>query len=131
MADIIRLAPHDPLPEGFSVVVLNRFDEEEPDRTITEIILHGRTGIEATRPVQDNGAPMSFDDAVANAVRVADSEGIAAVHAIDRTQGEREQDILRHGGDHSVHMEQLSDTDLEDGERGADMRDVMHPVSPS
>ena len=31
-----------------------------------------------------------------------------------------------HGGDHSVHMEKLVDIDLEDGERGPDMRDFGH-----
>ena len=124
MAQIIRLAPHDPMPDGRSVVVLQRFDEDIPTRILTEIILHGGRGVEATRPVQPDGTPMPFEDAIANAQRVADSEGIAAVHAIDRTGGEREQDILQHGGDHTVHMETLDDTDLEDGERGADMRDV-------
>ena len=37
--------------------------------------------------------------------------------------GPRERDILHHHGDHSVHMERLDDFDLEEGERGSDMRD--------
>lgn len=126
MANIIRLAPHDPLPEGRNVVVLQRFDEDDPDQTITEIMLNGKGGRETTRPVRPDGAPMRFEDAIHAGVRVADSEGIAAVHAIDRTAGDRERDILAHGGDHSVHMEQLSDDDLDEGEHGTDMRDIAH-----
>ena len=56
-------------------------------------------------------------------MRVADEAGIAAVHVIDRTAGPRERDIQQHGGDHSVHMDRLDDDDMEEGERGPDMRD--------
>ena len=67
---------------------------------------------------------MSLAQAIEAAQRVAESEGLKRVFVVDRTAGEREQDILHHGGDHSVHMEKLVDFDLEDGERGPDMRDV-------
>ena len=126
MADIIRLQPHDPLPDGTFVAVLRRFDEDDADRVITEIVLRGSGGTEIAHPAAPDGTPMAFEDAVAQAVKVADSEHIPAVHAIDRTASGREQEILRHGGDHSVNMEGLSDTDMEEGERGPDMRDVMH-----
>lgn len=126
MADIIRLQPHDPLPDGRYVVVLQRFDEDDAHRVITEIILHNGRTAETARPAGPGGTAMPFDDAVSQAVKVADSEGIAAVHAIDRTAGPREQEVLRHGGDHSVNMESLADTDMEEGERGPDMRDVVH-----
>jgi hypothetical protein len=66
---------------------------------------------------------MDLEEAVEAARRVADEAGIAAVQVIDRTAGPRERDILQHGGDHSVHMERLDDDDLEEGERGPDMRD--------
>ena len=66
---------------------------------------------------------MTLDEAIEAAQRVAESEKLSRVVVADRTAGEREQDILQHGGDHTVHMDQLVDTDLEDGERGADMRD--------
>ena len=68
---------------------------------------------------------MDLDEAVAAAVKVAESEKLSRVLVANRTAGAREQDILQHGGDHSVHMEALVDSDIEDGERGADMRDRM------
>jgi hypothetical protein len=57
------------------------------------------------------------------AKRVAQEEGVKVVHLIDRTAGPRERDIMQHGGDRSIHGEQLSDDDLDEGERGPDMRD--------
>ena len=126
MADIIRLQPHDPLPDGRFVAVLRRFDEEDARRVITEVVLRGAGGTEIARPAGPDGAPMGFEDAVSHAVKVADSEGIPAVHAIDRTAGSREQEILQHGGDHTVNMDKLDDSDMEDGERGPDMRDMVH-----
>ena len=71
---------------------------------------------------------MTLSEAIEAAGRVAAEEGIAQVFVLDRAGGGREQDILSHGGDHSVHMDGLVDTDAEDGVRGADMRDVIHPT---
>jgi hypothetical protein len=124
MTEIVRLAPHDPIPSGPAkhVIVLHRFDEEAPQRTITSITLTGHPD-ETTRPVHPNGKQMNLDEAIAAAERVAASEGLSRVFVVDRTAGEREQDILKHGGDHSVNMDGLVDFDLEDGERGPDMRD--------
>ena len=97
MAEVQFLNPHDPAPEGgHAVVVMRRFDD---------------------------GTPMSLDQAVAAARLVADEAGIETVQVIDRTAGPRERDIQQHGGDHSVHMERLDDDDMEEGERGPDMRD--------
>ncbi len=123
MTEIITLAPHDPMPDGRAVVVLQRLMEDEPGRATVQITLTGHPE-QTTHPHRSDGAPMSLDEAIEAALAVAQEEGIRAVHVIDRTAGGREQDILQHGGDHSVHMEDLSDTDEEDGERGADMRDV-------
>lgn len=124
MTEIVRLAPHDPIPSGPArhVVVIHRFDEDDPQRTITTIVLTGRPD-ETTRPVGSDGHPMGLGEAIQAAKRVAASEKLDRVFVVDRTKGEREQDILSHGGDHSVHMEGLVDFDLEDGERGPDMRD--------
>ena len=126
MTEIIRLAPHEAIPSGPErhVVVLHRFDEDAPRQTTTTITL---TGIpdETTRPMRGDGHPMELGEAIEAAQRVAESEGIQRVVVIDRTAGEREQDILRHGGDHTVHMEQLDDFDLEEGERGPDLRDPV------
>ena len=124
MTEIVRLAPHDPIPSGPArqVVVIHRFDEEAPRRTVTSIVLTGHPD-ETTHPTGADGHPMALGEAIKAAQRVAESEKLDRVFVVDRTQGEREQDILRHGGDHSVHMEGLVDFDLEDNERGPDMRD--------
>ncbi len=124
MTEIIRLAPHDAIPSGPDrhVVVLHRFDEDAPRQTMTTIILTGPPD-ETTRPMRADGHPMELGEAIEAAKRVAESEGIPRIVVIDRIAGEREQDILRHAGDHTVHMEKLDDFDLEEGERGPDMRD--------
>ena len=124
--DIRRLAPHDPLPDGHArrVVLLRRFDEDRPRDTVIELHLSGGGALnEATRPNTPEGHPMSWDQAIAAAQSVAESEGLGAFYVLDRTAGDREQDILQHAGDRTVHMEELSDTDPEDGEVGPDMRD--------
>ncbi len=126
MTEIMRLEPHDPLPEGPGrrVLVLQRFDEDDPRKTVIELHLTGGgVGAEATRPVSPDGVPMQLDDAVDAACQVAESEGLDRVYVLDRTAGPREQEIMAYGGDHSVNMEGLQDTDPEDGERGPDMRD--------
>lgn len=120
-----KLEPHDPLPEGRHVSVLRRFDEDNPSQIITEIVLGvapGRT--ETANPARPDGTPMPLGEAIEAARRVAASEGITQVFVIDRIAGSREHDVAEHGGDHSVHMEKLEDMDLEDGERGPDMRDA-------
>lgn len=124
MTEIVRLAPHDPIPSGPArhVVVIHRFDEDAPQRTFTSIVLTGHPD-ETTRPMRADGQPMGLGEAIEAAQQVARSEKLDRVYVVDRTEGEREQDILRHGGDHSVHMEGLVDFDLEEGERGPDMRD--------
>ena len=129
MTEVRYLDPHDALPDdlGRHVLVLHRFDEDEPRRTVVELTLVTAPGrIEATRPMRPDGKPMSFEEAVEAAKRVAESEGMAMVHAVDRTAGPREREILASGGDHSVNMEKLDDMDLEEGERGSDMRDVKN-----
>ena len=124
MTDIVRLEPHDPIPTGPGrhVVVLHRFDEDEPKRTVVTITLTGHPD-QTTHPMRPDGKPMTIDEAIQAAVKVAESEKLSRVLVADRTAGEREQDILQHGGDHSVHMDALVDSDIEDGERGPDMRD--------
>ena len=126
MAGIITLAPHDPVPAGPGrrVLLLRRFDEDNPRETVIELHLSGGGApAEATRPVRPDGSFMQMADATEAAQAVADSEGLDTVYVLDRTAGPREQEILAHGGDHSVNMGALQDTDPEDGEQGADMRD--------
>ena len=125
MAEIRTLNPHDPLPDhGHHVLVLRSFFEDDPHRTTIEITLtHGRGMPERSHPVRPDGSQLSLDEAVAAARQVADEEGIKLVQVIDRTAGPRERDIQQHGGDHTIHMDRLDDDDMEEGERGSDMRD--------
>ncbi len=125
MAETRILNPHDPFPEGgHAVVVMRRFDEDDPHRVVVEVTLTHRHGMpERTRPARPDGTAMSLDEAIAAARGVADEAGIPTVQVIDRTAGPRERDIMQHGGDHTVHMERLDDDDMEEGERGPDMRD--------
>ena len=129
MIETITLSPHDEMPAGpgRQVIVLRRFEEDEPGRTTVQIVLTG-TPQETTHPRRPDGTPMRLDEAIAAARQVANSEGLDRIFVLDRTQGVREKEILEHGGDHSVHMENLVDTDEEDGEHGADMRDIAHPA---
>lgn len=126
MPEVHHLDPHDPLPEGGRrVVVMHRLDEDDPRHTHTEILLTGAPGRgEAVRPMRPDGTPMPLDEAIEAAKQVAGSEGLHDVYVLDRTAGPREREVLAADGDHSVDMDALSDTDLEDGERGADMRDI-------
>ncbi len=128
MVEIRRLDPHDSLPEGqgHRVVVLRRFDEDDPRRTVTEITLTSAPGRpEVARPMQADGTAMPLEDVVAAARRVAETEteGIHEVFVLDRTAGQLEHDVIEHAGDHSFAGKKLDDSDFEDDERGADMRD--------
>lgn len=126
MTEIIHLAPHDPLPNGRTLSVLRHFEEDDPDRATIEIVLSGKPD-QITHPHRPDGTPMTLDEAVAAARTVAKQEGLGKVFVIDRMAGPRERDIMVHDGDHSVHMDQLLDTDEEDAVRGSDMRDIAHP----
>ncbi len=126
MVEIRRLDPHDPLPEGrgHRVIVLRRFDEDDPRRVLTEITLTGAPGhSEVARPVGPDGTAMSLEDAVAAAQRVALTEGIGEIFVLDRTAGQLEHNVIEHAGDHSFPGKKLDDSDLEDDEKGPDMRD--------
>lgn len=121
MAEIHRLRPHDPLPDGRFIAVMRRFDEDDPRRVMVEMIMsrphHGES---TSRPQRADGYFMEYEEAIEAASHLADAEGLA-VYAVDRTAGPRERDILAHGGDHSAGPE-ADDMDLEDGEHGPDMR---------
>ncbi len=126
MVEIRRLDPHDPLPEGrgHRVIVLRRFDEDDPRRVLTEITLTGAPGhSEVARPVNADGIAMSLEDAVAAAQRVALTEGIGEIFVLDRTAGHLEHNVIEHAGDHSFSGKKLEDSDLEDDEKGPDLRD--------
>ncbi len=123
MADLVMLSPHDALPDGRVVTVLQRFDEDDPDRVVVEIALVGKDGLrETTHPAHSDGRPMSFEEAIVAARKVADSERLPRVFAVDRTAGPLEQEVLTHGGAHDAKGRTLSDDDLEESEPGPDMR---------
>jgi hypothetical protein len=125
MVRIRKLQPHDPLPDrGRHVVLLRRFEEDDPRRIVLEMVIsHGAGRAETRQALHPDGRPMSVSEALTAARALADAEKLEPVYIIDRLAGPRERDILRHHGDHSVHMGQLDDFDLEEGERGSDMRD--------
>lgn len=123
--EVRNLDAHDPLPMGQRrrVIVLRRFDEDDPRRIVTEITLSGSPGREdVVQPRREDGTAMSLDEAVAAARKVAESEGIGQIFVVDRTAGRLEHEVIEHGGDHSFPGKTLDDTDPEDGEVGPDMR---------
>ena len=125
MIEVRRLDPHDPLPEGRShrVIVLRRFDEDDPRKIVTEITLTAAPGrSEVARPAHVDGSAMSLEEVIAAAQQVAKTEGIEQVFVLDRTAGQLEHEVIEHAGDHSFPGKQLRDDDPEDGEMGADMR---------
>ena len=117
---VVRLAPHDPLPDGGGhVLVLRRFAEEDPGRTEIEVSVARPGSTHAGHAVLPGHA---MERAIRDATELAQADGLPRVYVIDRAAGDRERDVLSHHGDHTVHMDQLSDTDPEDGEQGSDMR---------
>ncbi len=124
MVETRTLKPHDPLPAPPAVVIMRRFDEDDPRSLMIEMIVSHASGAEETsRPVRDDGSFMDLDEAIAAARSLAKARGLPAVHVVDRTAGPRESEILSHDGDHAVAGDNLDDMDLEDGEKGPDMRD--------
>ncbi len=131
MAEIKSLAPHDPLPEGHSIVVMRKFEEDAPRRVMVELIVTNPDRSEETiRAAHPNGSAMTLEEAVALAERRAAEEGLEVVWRVDRTGGPLEQQVLLHDGDHSFAGAQLDDDDLEDGEHGPDMRDRGNDGAP-
>lgn len=105
------------------MIVLRRFDEDDPRKIVTEITLTGAPGhSEVARPTHADGSPMSLDQVIAAAQQVAKTEGIDQVFVLDRTAGRLEHEIIEHAGDHSFPGKRLDDADPEDGETGPDMR---------
>jgi hypothetical protein len=126
MTEIIRLQPHDPLPEATpNAVLLRRFGEDDPKAVVTELDFSGPHAA-VLIAVGPGGAPLKWEDAIQEARREAEARGYDTLHVVDRTAGAREQDVLAHGGDHSVHGEGLADTDPEDGEEGSTILDRPH-----
>ncbi len=131
MPRIIDLAPHDPLPEGPALVLMRRFEEDDPRKIMIEIIALDHHHTESNARLTDaHGEPLAWEDATRRALEAAGEARFDAIHRIDRTAGPREQEIAAHGGDHSANMEKLQDFDFEDGVSGSDMRDRGYNEAP-
>ncbi|HLB98725.1 MAG TPA: hypothetical protein VJK90_13720 [Acetobacteraceae bacterium] len=123
MTEIVRLDAHDPLPEiGSYALVIRRFGEDDPNAVVTEIDFFGRHGT-MNIAVGPDGLPVAWEAAVQRAQREANARGYALLYAVDRTTGRREQQVLRHHGDHSFGPSVLADTDEEDGVHGSSLLD--------
>ncbi len=126
MTKTIHLAPHDPIPEpGAHGLVLRHLGEDNPVAIVTEIIFHGADG-GTTAAHRPDGTLMTLEQAIEAAHVQAKKRGIATIFVLDRTKGEREQEVLRAHGLHNFPADILSDTDPEDGEQGSDLRDRPH-----
>lgn len=131
MAEIRMLEPHDPLPSGHAVIVMHRFDEDDPRLTMIELIVTNPDRSEETaRLAHADGRSMTLGEAIEHAQLRARAEGLGVIYQVDRTRGRLEQDVLRHGGDHSFADTALDDDDMEEGERGPDMRDRGNDGGP-
>lgn len=131
MTEVRMLQPHDPLPEGHSVVVMRRLAEDRPRDTMIELIVRNPDKSEETsQPTREDGEPMSWDEAIDAAKQRATEEGLQRIFQVDRTAGAREHEVLAHDGDRSVNDEKLDDDDLEDGVKGSDMRDRGNDGGP-
>ena len=126
-----RLGAHDPLPGGHSVVLMRRLAEDDPAGTAIEMIVTNPGGSEETAtPTGPDGLPLSLEDAVPVAMERATEEGLAEIWLVDRTVGAREGAVLSAGGDHSFPGDTLDDADPEEGEPGADMREIDTNTAP-
>ncbi len=126
MAEIRTLEPHDPLPDGHSIVLMRRLEEDAPGQTMIEMIVTNPDRSQETARL----AAETLDEAHATAEERAQEEGLTMFYQVDRTRGRLEQEVLERGGDHSFAGERLDDDDLEDGERGPDLRDRGNDGGP-
>lgn len=123
MTEIIRLAPHDPVPDyGNHALVLRHMGEDDPNAVVIEIVFYGPEG-SATAAHHPDGTAMTLEEAVTAARAQAGKKGVARLYVVDRLAGKREQEVISHHGDHTFPGEKLDDTDVEDGVSGSDIRD--------
>lgn len=120
MTEIIRLAPHDPVPDyGNHALVLRRMGEDNPAATVTEIVFYGAEG--SSRPVAG-----TLENAVKLALAEAERRSLKTLYVVDRTAGKLEREALHDQGERNFPGDTLDDSDIEDGERGTDIRDRPH-----
>jgi hypothetical protein len=125
MTRIIRLQPHEQLPEtGQYVVLMRRLGEDDPNAVVTELIVSDGQAPPMAEPVVNAaGEALDFEAAIKVAAQRGEAMRLRQVYVVDRTAGHREHEVLDHHGDHAWRSETLSDTDPEDGERGTSLRD--------
>jgi len=123
MTDVVRLQPHDPLPDyGLHGIVLKRFGEDDPNAVVTEIAFNGPEPV-SMPAVHRDGSPIGLDEAIRIALMESEKRGVAKLYVVDRTAGRREQAVIRHHGDHSAGTDALDDTDDEEGVAGSSLLD--------
>ena len=121
MTEIIRLSPHDPVPDyGNHALVLRRMGEDDPNAVVTEIVFYGANP--STTPVGN----VSLNDTIKAASAEAGKRGLKTLYVVDRTAGKLEQEALHDHGERNFTGDTLEDTDAEDGEAGPDIRDRPH-----
>ena len=131
MPKVVDLAPHDPLPDGPALVLLRRFEEDDPRQIMIELVALDDHRTESNaRMTEAGGATPSWEQASERASRIADEAQLPTLYRIDRTAGPREQEVVAHDGDRSADMDGLQDSDLEDGEPGPDMRERNSNAGP-
>lgn len=120
MIETIRLEPHDPVPDyGNHALVLRRMGEDDPNAVVTELVFYGPDGGAAALPAG------KLEEAVRVAQAEAERRGLAKLYVVDRTAGRLEREAIAEHG-RSFPGERLDDSDPEDGEAGADIRDRPH-----
>ena len=131
MTEITTLDPHDPLPDGPAIILMRRFEEDDPKHDMMELIVIDADQTERTSRLLTTGRlPKPWPQAGRRVIDDAEAAGIDRLYRIDRTAGPREHEVETHGGDRTVAMDTLDDFDLEEGERGPDMRDMPLNESP-
>ena len=131
MTAFIKLEPHAALPDGPAIILMRRFEEDDPHRMMMElIVIHANQSEETSRLLDAQGMPLGLDQARERAARQSAESGISALYEIDRTAGPRERVITAHDGDRGAELDGLSDTDDEDGVTGSDMRDRGQDGAP-
>ena len=131
MTEIRTLQPHDPLPNGPAIILMRRFEEDSPKQMMMElIVIHQNQSEKTSRLLDEAGAPLSWKEAETQAEAQARAAGLHHVYHVDRTAGPRESEIVAHDGDRTIGMAALDDDDLEEGERGSDMRDMKMNTAP-
>ena len=92
---------------------------------VTEIVQYGEVA-GMTPAIGKDGHALSLDEALHEAQALAERRNLARIYVLDRTAGKLEQEALHDHGARGFAQDELDDSDLEDDEKGTDMRDRPH-----